>query len=137
MLSREFKNDKRVTFQTTKSPDVYFPIYERRILMTHGDNIGSRGGQGMVGPAATIMRGAQKVIMEQAALGRVVDEVHMGHFHQFMYMDWVLVNGCFPGYSEFAKNNRMRPGPPEQTLLFYHPKRGVVDLKRIYLGDVE
>jgi len=135
MLRREFNKDKRVTFQVTRSPDIVFPIYDRNILLTHGDKIGSRGGQGYVGPAATIMRGAKKVMMEQAAMGRVIDEVHMGHFHTFLYMVWVLCNGCLPGFSEFAKMNRMIPSPPEQTLLFYHPKRGVVDLKRIILAE--
>lgn len=132
-LQHEFRNDKRISFQMTESPDVVFPIYDRNVLLTHGDRIGSRGGQGFVGPAATIMRGAQKVIMEQSAIGRRIDEVHMGHFHQFFYAVWVLCNGCFPGYSEYAKMNRLRPGPAEQTLAYYHHKRGMVDLRRIIL----
>jgi len=135
MLANEFARDKRVTFQLTKSPDIVFPIYGRNILLTHGDKIGSRGGQGFIGPGATILRGAKKVIMEQAAMGRMIDEVHMGHFHTFLYMVWVLCNGCLPGYSEFAKQNRMIPGPPEQTFAFYHPKRGMVDMKRIILTN--
>lgn len=134
-LGREFARDDKVTIQTSKSPDVYFPIYNRNILLTHGDKIGSRGGQGFVGPAATIIRGAQKVILEQAAIGRHVDEVHNGHFHTFMRLSWLLSNGCVPGYSEFAKMNRMRPEPPQQTMVFYHPTRGEVDLKRIDLTD--
>lgn len=132
-LRREFRNNDRVTFQCTESPDVFFPIYDRNVLLTHGDKIGSRGGHGFIGPAATIMRGAQKVVLEQSAMGRKVDEVHVGHFHQFFYAVWVLCNGCYPGYSEYAKMNRLRPGPAEQTLAFYHPRRGLVDLKRIVL----
>lgn len=136
MLRREFQSEPNVTFQITQSPDVYFPIYNRHILLTHGDKIGSRGGQGFIGPAATIMRGAQKVIQEQAALGRQVDEVHMGHFHTPFWYDWVVCNGCLPGYSEFAKMNRMRPSAPQQFLMYYHEHRGLVDLKPIMLVDV-
>lgn len=135
MLRRHFRNDKRVTFQTSESFDVYFPVYNKNILLTHGDRMGSRGGQGFVGPAATIMRGVQKVIMEQATLGRHVDSVHHGHFHYPMYLDWVTSNGCMPGYSEFAKSNRMRPTPPQQYLTYYHPRRGVVDIKPITLTE--
>jgi len=135
MLQREFRNDKRVSFQTAPGYDVVFPIYDKNILLTHGDRIGSRGGQGFVGPAATIMRGAQKVIQEQAALGRVIDRVDMGHFHTFLYYVWVLCNGCLPGYSEFAKSNRMRPQDPLQTLVFHHPKRGAVDIRTVNLRD--
>jgi hypothetical protein len=122
MLRRHFRNDKRVTFQTSESFDVYFPIYDRKVLLTHGDRMGSRGGQGFIGPLATIMRGAQKVIAEQAALGRHVDEVHHGHFHTEAYIGWVLSNGCLPGYSEYAKAFRMRPAPPQQFLGLLPPQ---------------
>lgn len=135
MLRREFNTDSRVTFQTSKSFDVRFPIYDKTILLTHGDRMGSKGGQGFVGPAATIMRGVQKVVMEQAALGFHIDRVDHGHFHYPMYLDWVLSNGCMPGYSEYAKQFRMRPQPPQQFLLYHHHKRGVVDIKPIILGD--
>lgn len=135
MLRRHFQNDKRIHFQTSPSFDVVFPIYKQNILLTHGDRIGSRGGQGFIGPAATIMRGAQKVIAEQAALGRKIDRVDMGHFHTPIPLDWVICNGCLPGYSEYAKSFRMRPTPPQQFLLYHHPDRGVVDIKPINLQD--
>lgn len=135
MLRRHFRTDKRVTFQVSQSFDVRFPIYKLNILVTHGDRIGSRGGQGFIGPAATILRGAQKVIMEQAALGFPVDRVDVGHYHTPFYMDWCLSNGCMPGYSEYAKSFRMRPSPPTQMLLYHHPKRGVVDIKPIILTE--
>jgi len=133
ILQREFRDDPRVEFHTTESPDIIFPVYDRMILATHGDKIGSRGGQGFIGPAATIARGAQKVIMEQQALGRRIDEVHLGHFHTFTDQDFVISNGCLPGYSEYAKLNRLRPQPPLQVLAFYSPKWGRVCTKRIFL----
>lgn len=135
MLGREFKDDPRISFQTSESPDVYFAVYETRILLTHGDKIGSRGGQGYVGPAATIMRGAQKILMEQMALGRLVHEVHVGHFHTPMQLGCALANGCLPGYSEFAKTLRVRPEAPSQWLVFYHPRYGAVDWKKIWLEE--
>lgn len=135
MLANHFKSDPRVCFQTSESFDVYFPIYNLKILLTHGDRMGSGGGQGFVGPAATIMRGVQKVVMEQAALGRHVDRVDHGHFHYPMYLPWVLSNGTTVGYSEYAKSFRMRPQPPQQALLYHHPRRGVVDFKPIILTE--
>lgn len=135
MLRRHFRTDPRVHFQVSESFDVSFAIYGMNILLTHGDRIGSRGGQGFIGPAATILRGAQKVIMEQAALGRRVDRVDMGHHHYPMALDWVTCNGCLPGYSEFAKSFRMRPTPPIQMLMYHHPRRGVVDIKPINLTE--
>lgn len=135
MLRREFRHDSRVTFQATESPDVFFPIYGQNILLTHGDKIGSRGGMGFIGPVATIARGAQKVIMEQQALGRRVDRVDMGHFHTPSFLEWLTCNGCLPGYSEYAKLNRLRPSPPSQFLIFHHPRFGAVDYRLIKLEE--
>jgi hypothetical protein len=133
ILQREFRDDPRVEIFTTESPDIVFQVYDRTILATHGDKIGSRGGQGFIGPSATIARGAQKVIMEQQALGRRIDEVHLGHFHTFTDQDFVISNGCLPGYSEYAKLNRLRPQPPLQVLAFYSPTWGRVCTKRVFL----
>lgn len=134
MLRREFMRDDRVTFQTSESPDCYFQVYNQAILLTHGDNIGSSGGQGFIGPAATIMRGAQKILMEQNALGRRVDEVHVGHFHTALQLGYALANGCFPGYSEYAKGKiRPRPEAPSQWLVFYHPEYGPVAWHKVWL----
>jgi hypothetical protein len=133
MLGREFKADKRVTFQTSDSFDVRFPIYGAHHLLTHGDRMGSKGGQGFVGPAATILRGVAKVMAEQATLGHPVDCIWHGHFHYVMDLPFVHSNGCMPGYSEFAKQWRMRPDDPKQTLAYFHPERGMVDLKPLNL----
>lgn len=135
MLRREFNKDPRVTFQVSDSFDVRFNIYDLKILLTHGDRMGSSGGQGFIGPMATIMRGAQKVIMEQATLGHHVDRVDHGHFHTPGYNGWVLSNGCMPGYSEYAKQYRMRPAPPTQFLLYHHHAHGVVDIKPLILTE--
>jgi hypothetical protein len=134
MLRRHFHRDQRVTFQVSKTFDVRYNVFDRTVLLTHGDRMGSRGGQGFVGPAATILRGVQKVFMEQAALGFHIDTVAHGHFHYPMQLPFLLSNGCMPGYSEYAKTNRMRPTPPQQLLTYHHPERGVVDYKPIILA---
>lgn len=133
MLMDRFRKDKRVSFQVTDSPDLYYPIYGQNICLTHGDNIGSRGGQGYIGPVATIARGAQKVIQQQSSMGRKVDCVHMGHFHTSLLSSYYMVNGSLPGYSEYAFNYRMKPEPPQQTLCFYSAEHGMVDYRLIRL----
>lgn len=132
-LADHFKNDKRVTFQLTKSTDVIFPIFDKQALATHGDNIGSGGGTGYVGPIASITKGVQKIMMEQTNMGRIIDHVYVGHFHQFHHSRIVTANGSYVGYSEFAKSFRMRPEPPTQTLQYWNAKRGLVDLRPVVL----
>jgi hypothetical protein len=69
MLVNHFRRDKRVTFQTSESFDLRYQIYDQKILMTHGDRMSAGGGTGFIGPIANILKGWQKVTMEQAALG--------------------------------------------------------------------
>lgn len=134
MLAREFKGDKRVSFQTSKGIDVVFPIYNDRILLTHGDRLGSRGGQGHVGPAATILRGVQKIIIEQAAAREFINRVDHGHFHFALKTPVSLSNGTMAGYSELGKSGRSRPEPAMQWLVFHSAKRGAVDFRPIILS---
>jgi len=124
-LEREFKTDNRVTFQTPNSTDAVFDLHGRKYLATHGDNIGTRGGQGFVGPIATISRGATLTLGEYARRGIHIDKMFVGHFHSAFYFGKGWSNGCLPGYSEYARSNRMTAEPPQQWLLFFHPRHGI------------
>lgn len=133
MLVNHFRLDKRVSFQTSESFDIRYKIYDQDILLTHGDRMSAGGGTGFIGPIANILKGWQKVTMEQIALGYKVDQVRSGHFHTPFWTPYGWGNGCLPGYSEFAKSFRMRPSPPLQLFGFHHHKRGLVDMKPLVL----
>lgn len=140
MLETHFKHlegySDRVTFETATSPDIQFDIYTTRFLLTHGDRIGSRGGQGFIGSIATIVRGQKRIIEEYTAYGVNIDHVLTGHFHEPCESIYGWGNGCLPGYSEYAKSGRMgRPSRPSQWLLFVHPKHGVTSRWQLYLGS--
>lgn len=123
-LEREFKGDKRVTWQTPRSSDAVFEVAGRQYLATHGDNIGTRGGMGFVGPAATISRGATLTMREYAARGITIDKMFLGHYHTAFFFGRGWANGSLPGYSEYARAGRMTPENPQQWLLFMHRKHG-------------
>ena len=135
MLVNHFRKDKRVTFQTSESFDLRYKIYDQTILLTHGDRMSGGGGTGFIGPIANILKGWQKVVTEQAALGFTVHQVRSGHFHTPFWTPYGWGNGCMPGYSEFAKSFRMRPTPPLQLFGFHHHKRGLVDIKPLVLAE--
>lgn len=124
-LESIFRGDKRVQFMTPESGDALFSVYGWRYLLTHGDKIGSRGGEGFIGPAATIARGMKKLVDYYAGLGQTVDRIFIGHFHEAMELRWGFCNGSLPGYSEYAKMNRMSPDVPKQWLFFSHPSHGL------------
>lgn len=131
MLESFFRADKRITWQTPTSTDAVFNVFGRRYLATHGDNIGSRGGQGFIGPAATILRGMKKTRDEYASRGVTLHKVFVGHFHTAYDLGLGYSNGSLPGYSEFARSNRMTPEDPVQYLLFLHPKRGITSTWKV------
>jgi len=134
MLEREFKGDKRVTWLTPVSGDALLTLYGWEFCVTHGDRNGSRGGQGFIGPVATITRGMQKVLQYYAAMGRRIDVQLIGHYHVAMDIQWGYANGSLPGYSEYAKMIRAKPGePPTQWLLYVHPHHAVAKQWKIFL----
>lgn len=132
-LESEFRNDARITWQTPASTDAVFELHGRKYLLTHGDNIGSRGGQGFIGPAATILRGMKKTVDEYARRGINISKMFVGHFHTALELGYGWSNGSLPGYSEFARANRMTPEPPIQWLIFFHPKWGATSRWPIHL----
>ncbi len=127
------KGEKRVSFWTPASGDALFPIYGWWFLLTHGDRIGSRGGQGFIGPAATIARGMKKLMDYYATLGQAPDVILCGHFHTRLELEYGFSNGSLPGASEYARDGRMSPRAPSQWLLFAHQDYGVTARWPIFL----
>lgn len=60
MVAREFEKDPRVTFQMSAAKDQVTPIFGRNLLMTHGDKMGTGGGQGFAGPFLPIVAAQRK-----------------------------------------------------------------------------
>lgn len=135
MLQREFRRDKNIRFLSPASGDAFFQVYDRNYLLTHGDRIGSRGGQGFIGPQATILRGMRKTRAQYAAQGKHIDTILTGHFHTSCDLGIGFGNGAAIGYNEYAHMLRCDPEPPQQYLLMAHPRRGITHNWKIQLDD--
>lgn len=125
ILEERFDEDDRFQFKIPNGFDSYYKVYGHRILLTHGDRIGSRGGDGFIGAIGPIVRGANKLRLSYAQRGREVDTVIMGHWHNELLLPGLRVNNTLKGYDEWAMSMRFNPSPPSQDLFFIHPKRGV------------
>jgi len=127
ILEKHFKNagDDRVQFMIPTGYDAYYKVYDTTYLLTHGDRIGSRGGAGLLGMMGPIARGVQKVKTEYANHDKPIDQLIMGHYHQYMQLKGALVNGSLKGYDEYAKSSRFEYEIPKQALWFTHPKYGI------------
>lgn len=132
---RTGRPDPRVIFRTDSTGDLLFDVRGFLFLLTHGDRIGTGGGQGFIGPVAPITRGVQKVIAQYAGLGVHIDCVLGGHYHTSVETQHCLFNNTLVGDSEYAHAKIRAPiAPPSQTLFFVHDRYGRTATRRIYLN---
>jgi len=125
-LERHFRKDKRIQFHIPVDADAHFSVYGERFLLTHGDSLGTSGGDGIIGAIGPIMRGTFKVGRSEAAIGADFDHLLMGHYHQMLWLPSVIVNGALKGYDEYAKLKLRAPfSRPSQALFFVHPEHGI------------
>jgi hypothetical protein len=59
-IERYFKNDDRVHVYVPNEVDAHFAIYGHRFMLTHGDTLGVKGGDGIIGALGPIARGASR-----------------------------------------------------------------------------
>jgi hypothetical protein len=133
-LERHFAGDKRVSFLIPEETDAYFSVYGHRFLLTHGDSLGVKGGDGIIGALGPIMRGSIKVSRSEAQIGRDFDTIVMGHWHQYLTLPGLIVNNSLKGYDEFARLALRAPySRPSQALWFVHPQHGITAHWQVYL----
>ena len=136
-LARHFQGDKRLLFQVPDETDAYFKVYGHRFLLTHGDALGVKGGDGIIGALGPITRGTIKVGRSEAQIGRDFDTLIMGHWHTYIPRSdavHVIVNGALKGYDEYARVGLRVPySRPSQALWFVHPAYGITCQWPIFL----
>lgn len=123
-LQRHFKDDKRVTFLIPDGPDAHFKIYDQGFLLTHGDQF--RGGSGISGIFTPLMLGRSRKQQKAQAINKNFDVMMLGHFHQYIHTNQLIVNGSIKGYDEFANEFNFSFERPQQALFINHPENGMV-----------
>lgn len=133
-VADRLQNDDRITIHIPDDGDALYQLHGYWFVSTHGDQIGTRGGRGFIGPVATIARGMQLVRQYYASLGVTVSKVILGHFHDECDLVWGFANGAISGAGEFGRSNRMVPRQPSQWLIFVHPKYLISQRWSVQLG---
>lgn len=121
-LAAYFKSDSRITFDIPDGPDAQWAMYDKRYRLTHGDQF--QGGGGIGGILVPIMRGAAKKLTSAQAIGDPFDVIMMGHWHQYIHTNSVIVNGSVKGYDEYAFQGNFPFEPPQQACFVTHPEVG-------------
>jgi hypothetical protein len=123
LLEKAFIDDPRVTFMIPDGPDAYYRVYNHKYLLTHGDQF--RGGDGVIGALGPIIRGDHKKRSRNAQIDMSYDTMMIGHWHQLIQMQRLIVNGSLCGYNEYAYAGNFGFEVPRQALWITHPERGI------------
>jgi hypothetical protein len=133
-LCRAFKKEKHIRIDVPNGPDAYFPSYGTRFMLTHGDNMGVKGGDGIIGAIGPIMRGSLKVGAQQSQLGYDIDQLLVCHWHQMLWLPRAIVNGALKGPDEYSMIKLRAPANrPSQALFFNHPEHGITARWEVFL----
>jgi hypothetical protein len=128
-LERHFAGDPRFHFTVAEQTDVLFEVYGHRFLLTHGDALGTKGGDGIIGAIGPIQRGAVKIGTAERHAQRAFDTMVIGHWHSAQPRGDLfptIVNGTLKGYDEYARTFlRAPPSRPSQQLWLVSPKHGI------------
>lgn len=123
-MARHFKNDDRVTFLIPDGPDAHFRIYDQGFLLTHGDQF--RGGNAIAGIFSPLMLGFHRKQKKQASVNKSFDVMMVGHFHQYVHTNQLVINGSVKGADEFSNIMNFSFERPQQALWVNHPENGMV-----------
>ena len=135
-LERHFKNTKTIQFMIPGEADAHFSLFGHRYLLSHGDALGVKGGDGLIGALGPIARGTIKVGRSEAQLGRDFDVLIMGHWHQTLWLPNAIVNNSLKGFDEYAHTTlRAQYSRPSQVLWFSHPEHGITDRWEVFLDE--
>ena len=135
-VQKHFEGDPRFQFDIRASNDVYYRVYGERYLALHGDMLGVKGGDGIIGAIGPIMRGEVKRSGQSSALGLTFDRVLMGHWHQRLWLPRAIVGNTIVGFTEFAKLQLgAKPDRATQPLWFVHPSHGKTASFDIYVDE--
>jgi hypothetical protein len=133
-LERDFRKDKRIQIMVPNEADAHFSVFGHRFLLTHGDSLGVKGGDGIIGAMGPIMRGLVKLHNSKAQVGMDFDTALICHWHQYFSLPGLVVNGALKGYDEFSYLAlRAKYQRPTQALLFAHPEHGITAQWPVYL----
>lgn len=124
-----------ISFTIPKSAMAPVEVAENwRALLLHGDGIRST----MPGvPWGGVMRRVNAIQNQYTQIGQPIDLFALGHFHTLNLVEsnagLIAMNGSVKGVDEYSVKQFGGGRGPQQMLLTWHPKKGLVDMSRIDL----
>ena len=137
-------NQKNISFQISKSFVDSFEVFDKTILIMHGDSVSGAGGATAIMRVITNMRSVFQFTdtisneVSGVKLPNKFDSVMMGHFHRIDEYDIgtgeIFICGTMKGVDEFAVQRLAVASKPKQIATYWHPIYGCVGKEVIYLN---
>ena len=123
VIARELRGSG-IKFDITESDDGIVQQYNHRFLATHGDQF--RGGSGISGIMTPLALGNYRKLRRNVSIGAdlAYDTMILGHFHQYLVIPGVIVNGSLKGYDEYAYVSNFGFETPRQAFWVTTPEHG-------------
>ena len=139
------REQKNITFDISKSFVSSFKVFDKTVLIMHGDSIMGAGSGQAIQKAITGMRSVfqyQKTSdKNEAYVPAEFDSVMMGHFHRVDEYDIgtgeIHICGTMKGVDEFAMQRLHVATRPKQIVTYWHPSYGCVGKETIYLNKYD
>jgi len=146
------QNQKNIEFDIRKSYLNTFQIFDKNILIMHGDSASGAGSLTTITRVLTNLRSvlqfrkgleieatnAHDELIDPNILPASFDSVMIGHFHRCDEIDigtgHALICGCMKGGDEFALQRLSVITKPQQLVTYWHPKYGYIAKETIYLN---
>lgn len=122
-LADTLRDDARITFGISTSPEQLVDVYDTTFLLSHGDGFRSQGGVGGLYPA--MLKWLLRKHQLYSKTIRDFDYALIGHWHSDLWGQDFVVNGSIKGYDEYAKGNGFTFGVPSQQLFTVTPEYGI------------
>ena len=145
-------NQKNIKFQINTSYMNIFQVYDKNVLIMHGDSASGGGSISTITRVITNLRNvlqfrkglepeiadANTHVKEPNLLPTTFDSLMMGHFHRVDEIDigtgHAIICGCMKGGDEFALQRLAVITKPQQIVTYWHPKYGYIGKETIYLN---
>lgn len=129
-LADDLKDEPRVKVLADPSGHQYVQVYDFNLHFHHGDETNYQGGVGGIGiPLNKAVAQWDKV--------RRCDFHHFGHWHQYLDLGNIVVNGSLIGFNAYAMSIKATPEPAQQFFYLLDSKRGKTAKSPIWCEDRE
>lgn len=116
----------KITFYIPKSEMAIIKIFDKKYLVAHGHQFKYNGGVGGIFPSMLRWFGnMSKTLGVKAAF--------IGHWHQSIFTNHVIVNNTVKGYDAYAMGRGLEYSPPSQNLILLDSEYGFCNFQQIYL----